>query len=175
MAKPLTIHTPDSLIARAVEEGECHLWPDYCANGTPQVYHQGRMSPVRRVLAELLAAPGASIPEGGFWVSTCGNDACVNPAHSQHRNTRQHMQRMAGRAQAPAVKHIRFAKLAATKRATVGKLSADDVRHIMASNSSNAELARELGVTRSLISRYRRHVSGRYLPGNPFAGLGARA
>lgn len=95
MAKPITVHTLESLHARCVEVGDCWEWQGYYAtnNKVPYVSHGGKMLAVRRVVAEL---SGRDVSRPVNWSARCGNYRCVCPDHLMFRTDRQHSQHMAG-------------------------------------------------------------------------------
>jgi hypothetical protein len=162
--KHYTIHTPETLRARCMEEGDCLIWQGYYGNRTPMVMHNGLFMPVRRLFTLLLK--GESRP--GFYSPTCGNSGCVEPAHTVWRSHSQHAKSMVKRANASAsTQMIRRAKISATKR----KISDQALHDIMNTNASGPVLAERHGISRTLVSRYRRGMTGQNLANNPFAGL----
>ena len=104
---------------------------------------------------------------------TCGERACVNPAHLVRSSIRQVAQRAAkaGAFSTP----LRAARIAAGKRAShQAKLTADQARQIRESLESGPVLALRYGVDKSMINNIKRGQAWRVY-GSPFAGLGARA
>ena len=167
MAKPLAQHTVESIMARTVEEGDCALWTGYAQNRTPQIYDAGRMVPVRGLLSRLL---GREEPkERGYWASTCGSDLCVKNQHTTYRTDSQHYAYMAKRMQTmPAVQSIRRAKIS---KARTKKLTDDQVHEILHSNESSRVVAERVGISKSLVCRYRRGELGGTIATNMFMGL----
>ena len=167
MSKQRSIHTIESLLARTEEEGDCRLWTGYRANGVPQVYREGRMVPVRRVL---LTLAGKNCSGAAFVPCVCGNARCVAPKHIVQRTMEHHIQAMARAVNTGAVKQIRIAKLTQTQRASSRIGSAAVAREIAVSAESGPVLAERHGVSRSTINNIKRGRS--WASGtNPFAGL----
>lgn len=175
MAKPITYHTVESLLAKTVEVGDCLEWQGYYATDkyVPYVCHGGKMQAVRKVLCELT---GRETPSGKvFFGVSCGNWRCVTPEHIVARQSHQHMNRMTKQsvkvAQAPA----RKAKLQAAARKRDNCKIKDEamIDAIKADPRSCKAVADELGVSKTVVARYRRGTSGvsRDARINPWAGL----
>ena len=149
MAKPQTIHTVESLLARTVDVGECKEWLGYSNNNNPRVYHEGRLQPTRKVLCKL---NGQHIPPGFFVGTSCGNRKCVNPAHAVIRTPRQHAVIMAEN-----VDHMHPSRLLKlTEKAQVRrKLTDEQLEEIRMTGTSRRILAEKFAVNPSLISRIR--------------------
>ena len=162
MAKPMKVHTIESLYEDTEEYGECRIWTAYIGNGTPMVYHQGRMYSVRKLLTELSGLSTAA----NFFGCTCGDNRCVALEHIVRRKKTDHMRTMTKNSAKTATCPIRCAKISAAKR-KAGKLSLTDMAEIVLSNESGPDLAGKYGVTRSRINQVKRGIQ----PGNPFAGL----
>lgn len=172
MTMPRKVHTTESLLARADEFGDCLIWNGYMANNTPYVFHEGKMTSVRGLLWKL---SGKTAPEGRlFYRVVCGQDKCVNPAHTRCQTQAEHMRYMnePGRRTASG-EAIRAAKIAQYRR-RISRITPEMLAEILASHESGPELERRLGVSRSLISQYRRGELGATRISNPFQGLGAR-
>lgn len=166
MSKPKTVHTVESLLARTTEYGECRIWAGYSQNGSPQIFEAGRMTPVRRVLTRLLAGGDNA---GGYYVSTCGEKLCVEPTHFCWISSKTHMQSMAvALSKMPSVLRIRNAKISKNRRevtdAQIAAMQAD-------LDKSCRQVASEIGVSSSLVSRYRSGRVGRTIDKNPWAQL----
>lgn len=166
MVKPITLHTVQSLYDKCVEEGDCLLWRGYVANRTPQIYHGGRMQPVRRVILDLLGQK----PQGGYVTPRCRDHLCVKREHFHVETNAEHHRRMAVAANQPSNKRLRIAKGAATRLARGNKLSAEQVMQIRSSPDTERALAERFQVNRSLIGRIRRGKSWRFTD-NPFAAM----
>lgn len=147
--------------SKYVEEGECWIWTGYVAQGVPYVYHDGRMQSVRRVLA----GPDCT---RGYLFAACGDQRCINPAHTKWRSNAAHMPTIARKQRSPASEQIRRAKIAAAK-AHMRKLSDEQIAEIIHSGESCYVLADRYGVSRTLVSRYRRR--GGAIEANPWAQL----
>ena len=167
MSKVPKIHTIESLLERTVEEGDCHLWTGYCANGVPQVHHQGKMVAVRRLLLTLAGKDGTA---AAFVPCNCGNPRCVEPAHIVQHTAAHHMTRMALAAGTGSAKQIRIARLTQTRRAASAIGSIEVAREIAASTESGPVLAARHGVNRTTINNIKRGRT--WATGtNPFATL----
>lgn len=170
MAKPITIHTIDSLKKQCIEIGDCWIWQGYHGNHVPQVYHEGRVRPVRRVMHHL---KHGVFPEARIFVGcTCGERSCVNPEHSTQRQPKHHMRYMSKQVDHLSVERRMKIRDAAKRRGVV-KLDDEQLKEIHTSDLSSAELARRMKVNKSLVSSIRRG-SARSLHNqttNPFAGL----
>jgi aspartate carbamoyltransferase regulatory subunit len=167
MAKPRAVHTVESIMAKTVEEGECLIWQGYIANRTPMIYADGAMKSVRGLLTRLLGKPQ---PAGvGFWSMKCGNHACVHPEHAVFRPEKQHMQHMAKELNSrPAINEIRRAKISQKRRM---KLTDEQIADILSSEDSGPVVAARVGVSRAMVSRYRRAQSGTTIATNMWIGL----
>lgn len=170
MSKPLTIHTIDSLKERTIEIGDCWIWQGYMANGSPQVYHYDRIRTVRRVMKELIS--GEAPPKHLYIAAKCGDPKCVNPDHFICRTRQQHMSYMAGNTDQKNINRRIKLREAAKKRG-LQKLTDEQIKDILASDLSGAELGRRLNVSRGLIGLIRRGKSRTITvqTNNPFAGL----
>ncbi len=170
MSKPLKIHTIDSLKERTIEVGDCWIWQGYMANGSPQVYYQGKVKTVRRVMRELISgvAPAKHLSIG----TKCGDPKCINPDHFICRTRQQHMSHMACQLDQKDIGRRIKLREAAKKRG-LQKLTDDQIKDILASDLSGAELGRRLNVSRGLIGLIRRGKSRTITAqtNNPFAGL----
>lgn len=167
MAKPPTVHTVESLYARCDEEGDCMLWKGSSANGVPQVYHDGKMVPVRKLVVQLR---GGQVREGHYFSPKCDDQRCICEDHIVQRAPGLHQRLMAKRAGQGSIKTARLRKLTATRRATGAKLDEAKAREIRQSSESSYALAERFGVHRSLISRIKSGKQWRDYS-NPFAGL----
>lgn len=154
-------------MAKAVEEGECLIWQGYRCNRTPMIYENGSMRSVRGLLSRLLGNPEPTEP--GYWSMKCGNHMCIHPGHTVHRTQAQHMSHMAREINnRPAIKEIRRAKISQKRRK---KLSDEQIADILKSNDNGAVVAARVGVSRSMVNRYRRAQSGHTIATNMWIGL----
>lgn len=168
MTRKLTTHTIDTLMARTTEVGDCMEWQGYSTNNVPQVFHDGKIYAVRRLI---LLLSGKVLKPGDHASCRCGNRLCVKPEHIVHRNRTQHASAMG---KSPVRKELqRSAKLADFAREHRAKLTMEIAREIRCSSESGQVLADRFGVHRSLVSRIRRGQMWRDFS-SPFAGLGAR-
>ena len=170
MAKPVTVHTIESLKAKTVEIGDCWIWQGYFANKTPQVYWDGKVMSVRRVIKELQTGKKAY---KNIYISTkCGEEKCINPDHYRYSTMREHMILMAKNANPQGIKRRMKLREAAKKRGLI-KLTDEQVSNILMSDESGPVLAARFNVTRGLINKIR-NGSCRFINkqiSNPFAGL----
>jgi ribosome-binding protein aMBF1 (putative translation factor) len=159
------VHTVDSLLARTEEYGECQVWTGYSTNKTPQVDHNGKMVPVRRLLCEL---DGVAIT-GQYFGVRCGTELCVCPEHIIQRSQKGHAKVMAKSAATRRAAKATDQYIARRNRPDT-KLDVDKAREIRESLESGPVLAARFGVSRSLVNKIKR---GEYWRdhSNPFAGL----
>ena len=174
--------TVESLLARTIEEGDdCLIWQGYRTKkgNVPCVsykHEDGRRTVigVRGLLTSLLAERPI---RKGYYRSTCGNALCINPAHTIYTSALQHSQHMARRAKAqPAKDAIRRQKIANAQRARIG-VTDEQVHLIMHSNESTAAVARQIGVSKTTVSNYRRgkrHIGNTRMLFPGLVGFGAR-
>jgi hypothetical protein len=167
MSMPRKVHTTESLLARAVEEGECLIWQGYSIRKTPQVDHEGKMTSVRKLLVTLA---GGEIREGSFFGVTCGTVDCICPAHIIQRSPKGQLKAMAKAANSGTVKAQRVRKMTQTRRKLLAKLDMETATVIRNSEESGPVLAERYGITRSLVNRIKRGDQWRDTS-NPFAGL----
>lgn len=165
MSRPKIVQTTDSILARTDDVGECLEWRGIMGNTTPQIRIDRKLLSVRRVLRELAGRPAK---EGNFLTASCGNAKCVNPEHIMERTPREHM-----RVMVKAVDHnhpIRIAKLQRSKR-HMRAVTDDGLAMIRNGDRRADDLARELGVSKSLVNKIRRGDCYKDVAANPFAGL----
>ena len=153
---------------RSTEDADCWLWRQGCtSDGTPTMHQPGtnRTIAVRRFLA---AALGKDIT-GKVVTNTCRDPRCVAPHHmlvtdrsTLGKMTHQH----SGYASMPT----RCAKIAATKRATSGKLTSEQAHEIRTGTERLRDVAERMGISRSTAQRIRSGKAWRDY-GGPFAGL----
>jgi hypothetical protein len=168
MGRKKIVQTIDTIMARTDEVGDCLEWQGIMANNsTPQIRIDRKLFSVRRVIREMI---GNAAKPGNFLAVSCGNPKCVKPDHIIERTPQQHMTAMAA-----LVQHnhpIRIAKLQKAKRHE--RVVSDEGLLLIRTDSRKAEdVARELGVSKSLVNRIRRGDCYREVraSNNPFAGL----
>lgn len=157
------VHTIDSLLARADEYGECHLWTGYLGNGVPMVYSRGKMVSVRRLMMVIQGHED----KDGFYGVKCDCPTCVNPDHIQYRSQTQHLRKMNSK----EFTLERKLRMTLSRRARPDMiLTLDKVREIRAAEGSTREIGERYGISKSAVSKIRR---GAYWPdtASPFAGL----
>jgi hypothetical protein len=172
------VRTPveDRIKAMTYEEGDCLIWTGYTNNGVPMVrYYRpdgSRIaSPVRRVLAE---RAGMYLNKNLICTPACGNRDCVKLEHIKLANHKHFMGRVAGINKTRAENPVRASRIAAAKRVGPGaKLDWDKVRRIREGGERTTVLAKELGVTTSVIKRVRNNQSWVDYT-NPFTALLSR-
>lgn len=154
--------------ARCEEVGTCWEWQGaYTTSGSPLVYHEGKRTSVRKLVYAL--KHGRPLPDGQVASNSCQNPRCVCDDHVRGFTQAQ----MLHRSRANTNQELRAARIAATKRRTVAKLTPEQVQMVRDSPKTNLALAAELGVHHSHLSVIRRGKAWRTF-GSPFAGLGAR-
>lgn len=170
MARKKTTWTAASLLANTTDDAGCMVWSGrmHTQNSAPLVDHDGERWMVRRLLLTFLDKPPAP---GAFVCCTCETPGCINPDHLRVLSASKHL---AKAATSPTRNEtLRRHRIAATKQARHARLTPEQVQWVRTSPLSGAEVARQLGVHRSLTNRIRRGAAWAQ-PGNPWAGLGAR-
>lgn len=163
-AQPTRTKTLPELHARCTECGDCLLWQG-AHNGTGQPRHAG--GSVRRAVWALARGP---VPANRLVTVTCGQIACLNPAHLA-LTTRGAVTRIVHNR--PDVRMRRSAACARTNQATMGKINMAIARQIRASTQTGVDLARHYGVSTSLVSLVRQGKTWVERTASPWRGLGA--
>jgi len=161
--KQQKIHTTTTLKEKIIEVGRCWEWTGYCANGTPYVFHAGKMISVRRLFTQLLKKPVMD----GYYVANCGNGLCVNPKHIIYNDAKEHMKKGNSKALKSPTRRL---KIQIYKRATNAKLTQEMADEIRYSEGPSRVIAAKYGVNRSVVCRIRTGKAWVNLQ-NPFAGL----
>lgn len=158
--------TPQDLLDRSDEVGECWLWNQATSKGGyPIMKIRGcGCKYVRRIAAELA---GHELAPRQPVATSCNEKLCVNPAHCDP-STIQAVAKKAGEAGAWSTPK-RSAKIAAAKRAK-GKLTADQAAEIRASTESGPVLAARFGIDKSMVNNIKRGEAWKDYT-NPFAGM----
>jgi hypothetical protein len=170
MAKPKTIHTVESMLASAQEEGDCRLWMGSMGTTkTPQVWHEGKMVAVRRLLRTLA---GEETPPGVYVCASCRDQRCIEPQHTILRYPGSHYKAMAKAAHTGTHKTIRRTRLSEWRRANPIKLDADRANAIRGDDRCYREIAATFGISKDMVGKIKRGQLWRD-HSNPFAGLGA--
>lgn len=128
------------------------------------VYSNGKMVSARGLLAVLSGREQPAM--SGYWSSCCGDDACVKPEHTVFRRAREHYIKM-GKSVTKTSEAMRRAKISAKRR----KLTDEQISEILHSNESGPVVAARLGVSRSLVCKYRNGTSGMTRNINMWQGL----
>lgn len=170
MAKPQTVHTLDSLMARCTEEGDCMFWDGYFQNGTPQICHEGKMVAVRKLVFQLEGRKATT--NALYYAPKCGNPACVVGHHVQPQTPRQHAIAMGKKVNHRAPARIAKLQRSARERGLV-KVNQDQINAILADQRSGPEIAKDHNITRSLVSKFKTGKRRRFVSAvdNPWAGL----
>ena len=152
------------LHGRCIECGDCLLWQgSHSGTGHPR-YSGGS---VRRAVWALARGP---LPADRLVTVTCGQVACLNPAHLTLTTRGAVTTRVHNR---PDVKLRRSAACARANQAGMGKIDMAAARQIRASTQTGVALARYYGVSTSLISLVRRGKTWVERTASPWRGLGA--
>lgn len=167
MSKPKTIHTIESLMAWTTEEGDCRLWDKYLCNGSPMVYHDGRLIQVRKLM---LMLAGTHV-WGKYIPAKCNNPRCVEMDHITQRTAKQQHVHMAKKVSTSPSNQSRIIKITKARREQVGKITQEQAIEIRMSDESGPVLADRFGITRAMVNRIKRGQSWVQEFGNPFAGL----
>lgn len=168
MGRPKVIHTLDTILARTDEVGECLEWQGITASsGAPLVKFDGKLMTVRRVIRQLQGKPAV---EGNFLAPSCGNPRCIKPAHIVERTPSQHAKQMSA-----CIDFRSPLRIARLQKATAHKrvVSEEGLALIRSDARTAEEVARELGCSKSLVSKIRRGEAYRQVnaSANPFAQL----
>lgn len=160
------------ILARCTECGDCLLWPGMKDSaGKPLMRLPGSRAPhpVRRVI---LRAEGRWV-EGRLAGNTCGRIDCVAPAHAVAL-TRGQLVRQAVRRTGYHLDPVRNAKIAAAKRAEVGRLNDPALRQaVIECELSHRAAAARFGISATTVGEIKRGEIYRQY-GTPWQGLGAR-
>lgn len=182
MAPPIKTHTLNTLRERCDEEGACLIWRGfYNTQGLPMVYaahpaggpgRSGKNVSVRWLTALLAgdAAAQAELEPGakkGTWRVTCGVAGCVEPTHIRRIDTRAHLAHIARESHAnnPVAEALRAERIARTRRAQAGKVDMATMRAAVASPLPAAHVARDIGVSKTSVARWRRRAAARVTTG----------
>ena len=162
--------TLESLKARTVEIGDCWEWQGpYTYNGkNPIVRHNNKAVTARRLALQL---SGEKMREKTQVLPTCDNHRCINPEHLRQYSSSDCM-KIQG-AKGLMSDQVRSAKIAATKRAQMAKLTMEQVREIRQRTTTIVQAAKKYGVHPSKISLILCHQIWKEYS-TPWDGLGAR-
>lgn len=161
--------TPEWLLARCTEDGDCWLWNHArgeagCPKYGTRVEGEAVNVHLRRPVWQM-ANPGKSI--GNRMVSpSCGNPTCLNPDHLVLRTKGQVLREMMARPDVRARRSVASMR----HRNRNAKLDMEKARYIRSSDKTLVQLGAELGVSLETVSRVRRGVAWQE-GANPFAGL----
>ncbi len=167
-SKKYTSHTLETLMARTEEDGNCKTWTGYATRNSPQVFHDGKLIMVRKLIMQLL---GRLKPHAQYFSTKCENPDCVEPEHIIQRTKTQHMAHMAKKSINSPSNHIRIAKITATKRAKAAKITAADAAAIRASDESGPVLGARYGINKAMVNYIKQGRSWKLGTGNPWQGL----
>ena len=161
----MTTYTLESIKARCLECGECHLWQGSTnGSGQPKLQHTS----TRRAVWSL--SSGKNVPAGRLVTVSCGQVACVNPDHLALTSKAEVSRKTNARWD---VKLRRSASSARANREKLGKITMVIARQIRASEVTGKQLAIDLNVSESLVSLVRRNKSWIEHTGNVWVGLSA--
>jgi len=157
-------------LQNSIEDGDCWIWQRACStNGTPKVtivensiHHQWA---VRRYIATLLRME----IEGKLVTNKCGNQRCVCPDHLLIVSKKRMADLIVQRTGHPH-RIERNAKISATQRRKVGKLTPEIVAEIRASDATLKELSEKYGIAKSTAGDIRRFEGWKDYS-SPFMGL----
>lgn len=159
--------------ARCNEDADCWIWPLACSgNGTPKVTIGARPERKQWAVRRLIATEMGLQIDGMLVTNTCGDPLCVCPDHVLVV-TKKEMATLITERTGHPYRIERRAKIAATQRARLSKLTPEVVAEIRASNETHAQIAERLCVSKRKVGAIRRHEAWKDYS-SPFAGLGAR-
>ncbi len=131
-------------------DGDCRVWTGaFNGESYPQLWIDGRMRSVRRVLIELRR--GAPLPAAMVAVARCGCRECVNPAHVVMRTHSAQMARSVPRKSAD----VRV-RMALGRRRSAPKLTLARARYIrlaVAGGTPRRALAEEFGISVGMVGQ----------------------
>ncbi|ABM32918.1 hypothetical protein QRO08_09660 [Paracidovorax citrulli] len=140
--------------------------------GHPLTRHDGNVKRVDIVL--WTAVHGKELKKGHTLTGTCETPGCCNHEHHKQVTRGAAMRKAFASIGFGGEKHGRL--VSAAIRHKVGSLSPEQVELIRTSPLTGAELARQLGKTKSVVQDARAGRSYRdYVVASPFAGLGGRS
>lgn len=172
MAKPITNHTVESLMANTIEVGDCLEWQGYFATDkyTPYVCHGGKMVAVRKLLATL---EGRDSPKAVYWGVTCDNWRCVHPEHTVGRTSAQHIVRMAKAVEHKSASRIAKLQEAARKRDVCKVKDEATAQAIRMDPRSCSKTAAAFGISKSLAAKIKSGKAWKQVSAtaNPWGGL----
>lgn len=153
--------------------GDCLKWSGARnKQGHPLVRHDGNITRVDMVL--WTAVHGKELKKGHTLIQTCETPGCCNHEHHKHVTRSAAMRKAFAAIGFGGEKH--GSRVSAAIRHKVGSLSPEQVELIRTSPLTGAELARQLGKTKSVVQDARAGRSYRdYVAASPFSGLGGRS
>ena len=143
--------TLDTIYGRCDEVGDCWIWRGAVSHGTaPAINIDGKSTNVRRFVVGLLGRQ----TKGRYVTACCGAPLCVAPDHLRVV-TRSQLNTMAARRTGYGQNLARAAKIAQARRSRA-HLSPELVQMIRSSDLPSAQLAKQLGVSKSTVNDARR-------------------
>ena len=162
--------TMDLIRAKCIEDGDCLVWQGGRSTrtntGIPYMNSNGKSVPVRRWIAENVLNLQV---DGKMASNICANPACVAPEHVAMK-TRTKLQKDTIARTLYHLNPVRNAKLAKAARER-SPHSPEMVEKIRAAEGSHKAIARELGVSFSMVNSIKNGQSYRDYTNNPWAGL----
>lgn len=157
-------------LKNSIEDGDCWIWRLACSShGTPKVTivddAKQKQWAVRRYIATLL---GMDI-EGKLVTNKCGDPRCVCPDHILVVTKKQMANLIVKRTGYP-FKIERNARISASQRRNVGKLTPAIVAEIRQSDATLRELSEKYGVAKSTVGDIKNFEAWKDYS-SPFAGL----
>ena len=156
--------TLQEYLDKCEEFGGCMFWNGYYQQGVPFMKGENKSRPVRRVFTELIHGEAKAFA----YVPSCGNRRCVAPDHIVALGKKDYFRDIGKKASEGQSKHIRITKMTATKRAE-SKITAEMRILIVNSNARSDDQAAELGISKSVVNKIRRHA--KTMQASPWAGL----
>jgi len=153
--------------------GDCLRWSGARSpQGHPLTRHDGNVKRVDIVL--WTAVHGKELKKGHTLTRTCETPGCCNHEHHKQVTRSAAMRKAFAAIGFGGQKH--GSRVSAAIRHKVGSLSPEQVELIRTSPLTGAELARQMGKTKSVVQDARAGRSYRdYVVTSPFAGLGGRS
>lgn len=142
-------------VERGVQD-ECWHWT---AAKTPAGYGKQKLSWGFAYAHHIaLFLDGRTRPAGAIALHSCDNPSCVNPRHLSWGTQKQNMAQAISRGRAP-----HEGRVAGEKNGNA-VLTADQVLEIRTDRRTQPEIARDYGISRSLVSAVQRREAWRHVP-----------
>ena len=162
-------HTLETIQAKCAEVGDCWIWEAATCNGTPYLSHQGRMTPVRRYIIEVIRGEKLY---GDCAAAKCREKLCVAPDHAVGM-TNSEVQKMHIEANNYNRDPMRRARLGGEKNGAA-RLTNERRDAAIADSRPATEVAAGAGVSASQVRRLKAKDREEVPAGSVWYGLSTR-